>query len=100
MFGAVSGRQLPGLIGLHGVVIWMHRGRCACGWSSRRSGFPDVDLGISGAFFVALIGSLLTAVPLSPAGLGLVEAGMVGILVARVRRCRSRRRRRSRSWTG
>jgi len=41
---------------------------------------PDVTLGISGAFFVALIGSLLTAVPLSPAGLGIVEAGVVGVL--------------------
>ena len=30
--------------------------------------------------FVALIGSLLTAVPLSPAGLGIVEAGVVGVL--------------------
>ena len=30
--------------------------------------------------FVALIGSLLTAVPLSPAGLGIVEAGIVGVL--------------------
>ena len=29
-------------------------------------GFPDVQLGICGAFFVALIGSLLTAVPLTP----------------------------------
>ena len=29
-------------------------------------GFPDVQLGISGAFFVALIGSLLTAVPFTP----------------------------------
>jgi uncharacterized protein (TIRG00374 family) len=43
-------------------------------------GFDDVSLGISGAIFVALIGSLLTAVPLSPAGLGIVEAGVVGIL--------------------
>jgi glycosyltransferase 2 family protein len=42
--------------------------------------FADVSLGISGAFFVALIGSLLTAVPLSPAGLGIVEAGVVGVL--------------------
>jgi uncharacterized protein (TIRG00374 family) len=45
-------------------------------------GLPDVHLGISGAFFVALIASLLTAVPLSPAGLGIVEVGMVGILSA------------------
>jgi uncharacterized protein (TIRG00374 family) len=44
-------------------------------------GFPDVSLGISGAFFVALIGSLLTAVPLSPAGLGVVDAGMGAVLV-------------------
>ena len=36
--------------------------------------------GLSGAIFVALIGSLLTAVPLSPAGLGIVEAGVVGVL--------------------
>jgi uncharacterized protein (TIRG00374 family) len=45
-------------------------------------GLPGVTLGISGAFFVALIGSLLTAVPLSPAGLGIVEAGVVGVLTA------------------
>jgi uncharacterized protein (TIRG00374 family) len=31
---------------------------------------------------VAFIGSLLTAVPLSPAGLGIVELGVVGVLVA------------------
>ena len=43
-------------------------------------GFPDVHLGISGAFFVALTGSLLTAVPFTPAGLGIVEAGIVGVL--------------------
>ena len=43
-------------------------------------GFQDVQLGLSGAVFVALIGSLLTAVPLSPAGLGIVEAGVVGVL--------------------
>ena len=45
-------------------------------------GFPDVSLGLSGAAFVALIGSLLTAVPLSPAGLGIVELGVVGVLTA------------------
>jgi uncharacterized protein (TIRG00374 family) len=41
-----------------------------------------VSLGVSGAIFVALIGSLLTAVPLSPAGLGFVELGVVGVLTA------------------
>jgi uncharacterized protein (TIRG00374 family) len=42
--------------------------------------FRDVHLGISGAFFVALSASLLTAIPLTPAGLFIVEAGIVGIL--------------------
>ncbi|CAN5582377.1 lysylphosphatidylglycerol synthase transmembrane domain-containing protein [soil metagenome] len=40
----------------------------------------EVSLGISGAFFVALVASLLTAVPFTPAGLGIVEAGIVGLL--------------------
>ncbi len=43
-------------------------------------GFPDVHLGISGAFFVALTGSLLTAVPLTPAGIGVVETGVIAVL--------------------
>lgn len=43
-------------------------------------GFTDVHLGPSGAFFVALSASLLTAVPFTPAGVGIVEAGIVGIL--------------------
>jgi len=43
-------------------------------------GFRDVHLGISGAFFVALAASLLTAIPFTPAGLGVVELGVVGIL--------------------
>ena len=43
-------------------------------------GFPDVHLGISGAFFVALTGSLLTAVPFTPAGIGVVETGVVFVL--------------------
>jgi glycosyltransferase 2 family protein len=43
-------------------------------------GFTDVQIGISGAFFVALAASLLTAIPFTPAGLGIVEFGVVGIL--------------------
>jgi uncharacterized protein (TIRG00374 family) len=41
--------------------------------------FP-IHLGISGAFFVALSASLLTAIPLTPAGIGFVEGGIVGLL--------------------
>ncbi len=80
VFGAVTGRQLPVLIVIT-ILIWCTEGLRL--WLVVQAlGFPNANLGISGAFFVALIGSLLTAVPLSPAGLGLVEAGMVGVLVA------------------
>ncbi len=41
---------------------------------------PTVNLGISAAIFVTLAGSLLTAIPLTPAGVGFVEAGIVGAL--------------------
>lgn len=38
---------------------------------------PGVGLGISASIFVALAASLLTAIPLTPAGVGFVEAGIV-----------------------
>ncbi len=41
-----------------------------------------VQIGVSGAFFIALIASLLTAVPFTPAGLGLADGGMIFILTA------------------
>jgi uncharacterized protein (TIRG00374 family) len=78
VFGALKRKQLPGLAILS-VGVWMTESMRLF-FVVKALGFPDVELGISGAVFVALIGSLLTAVPLSPAGLGIVEAGMVGIL--------------------
>jgi hypothetical protein len=39
-----------------------------------------LDLGISSSIFVALVASLLTAIPLTPAGMGFVQAGIVGAL--------------------
>jgi glycosyltransferase 2 family protein len=78
VFGALQRRQLPGLAVLC-VAIWMTEAMRLY-FVVLALGFPDVELGISGAVFVALIGSLLTAVPLSPAGLGIVEAGIVGVL--------------------
>jgi hypothetical protein len=78
VFGAIAMHRLPILAILTGL-IWMTEGLRL--WLVVQAfGFDDVSLGISGAIFVALIGSLLTAVPLSPAGLGIVEAGVVGIL--------------------
>jgi uncharacterized protein (TIRG00374 family) len=78
VFGALNRKQLPAL-GVLGIAIWMTEAMRLF-FVVKAFGFPDVELGISGAVFVALIGSLLTAVPLSPAGLGIVEAGIVGIL--------------------
>jgi hypothetical protein len=78
VFGALDRRQLPVLAVISGA-IWMTEA-LRLFFVVKALGFPDVELGISGAVFVALIGSLLTAVPLSPAGLGIVEAGIVGVL--------------------
>ena len=78
VFGAVGLRHLPLLAFLTGV-IWMTEGLRL--WIVVQAlGFPDVQLGLSGAVFVALIGSLLTAIPLSPAGLGFAQAGVIGVL--------------------
>lgn len=40
------------------------------------------DLGFTTALFVALMGSLLTTLPITPAGLGVVESATVAVLVA------------------
>ena len=78
VFGAIAFRQLPYLGGLT-IAIWMTEA-LRLFFVVHALNFADVELGLSGAVFVALIGSLLTAVPLSPAGLGIVEAGVVGVL--------------------
>ena len=79
VFGAIALRQLP-LPGRPDRLDLDDRGAPAL---LRRPGprrSPTSSSGCPGAVFVALIGSLLTAVPLSPAGLGIVEAGIVGVL--------------------
>ena len=78
VFGAIGMRQMPVLALLTGL-IWMTES-LRLYFVVQALAFPDVQMGVSGAVFVALIGSLLTAVPLSPAGLGIVEAGVVGVL--------------------
>jgi uncharacterized protein (TIRG00374 family) len=40
-----------------------------------------MQLGITSSIFVALAAALLTAIPLTPAGIGFVQAGIVGALV-------------------
>ncbi|MFL5778547.1 MAG: lysylphosphatidylglycerol synthase transmembrane domain-containing protein [Chloroflexota bacterium] len=78
VFDSIQRRSLPTLIVVTGL-IWATEG-LRLFLVVKALGFPEVSLGLSGALFVALIGSLLTAVPLSPAGLGIVEAGIVGVL--------------------
>ncbi|HSK52263.1 MAG TPA: lysylphosphatidylglycerol synthase transmembrane domain-containing protein [Clostridia bacterium] len=78
VFGAIGLRALPRLVVVTGLIWATEALRLY--FVVEAYGFDDVYLGLSGAVFVALIGSLLTAVPLSPAGLGIVEAGVVGVL--------------------
>ncbi len=76
--GALTMRSLPMIIVLTGV-IWVLEG-LRLYFVIRALALPEVGLGISSSIFVALIGSLLTAVPLTPGGLGLVQAGVTGVL--------------------
>lgn len=76
---SVDRRTMPKILVVTGLVWTTEAMRLL--FVVQALGFEDVRLGISGAFFVALVASLLTAVPLAPAGLGLVEVGIVGILV-------------------
>ena len=78
VFGSVGAKGLP-VLGAVTVLIWLTEA-LRLYFVVRALGFADIDLGLSGAMFVALIGSLLTAVPLTPGGLGLVELGMGGVL--------------------
>lgn len=66
----------PGLFLSISAVIWGSEGLRV--WLVARS--VDADVSLATALFVALMGSLLTTVPITPAGLGLVELGLVGVL--------------------
>jgi hypothetical protein len=81
VFGSVGAKGLP-LLGVLTIVIWMTEA-LRLYFVMRALGFADVDLGLSGAMFVALIGSLLTAIPLTPGGVGIVEGGM-GLVLTKV----------------
>jgi hypothetical protein len=76
--GALTIRSLP-VIGAATVVIWLLEG-ARLYFVIRALDLPDVGLGISSSVFVALVAALLTAMPLTPAGIGFVEAGIAGAL--------------------
>ena len=78
VFASIGLRALPRLIVLTGFIWATEALRLYL--VVQALVLPTVHLGISGAFFVALAASLLTAVPLTPAGIGFVEGGVVGLL--------------------
>lgn len=67
------------VIGSLTVIVWLAEGLRVF-FVIKALDLPDAQLGISAAVFVALIAALLTAIPLTPAGVGFVEAGIVGAL--------------------
>ena len=77
---AIGARQIP-VVGIITIAIWLCES-VRLYLVVMAVGFPDVHLGFSGLAFVALAGSLLTAIPLTPAGLGFVEGAVVGLLTA------------------
>jgi uncharacterized protein (TIRG00374 family) len=76
--GALSARSVPVVLALT-VAIWMLEG-ARLYFVIRALDLPEVGLGISASVFVALAAALLTAIPLTPAGFGFVEAGIIGVL--------------------
>jgi len=80
--GAVSsfGREAPSLVG-QTVVIWLLEGaRLTCILASLNL-LEGGRIGPSAAIFLALGSSVLTTLPLTPGGLGVVEPFILGVLV-------------------
>ena len=67
------------VIGSLTVLVWLAEGLRVF-FVIKALDLPDAQLGISAAVFVALVAALLTAIPLTPAGIGFVEAGIVAAL--------------------
>jgi len=76
--GALTPRSVPIILAIT-VAIWLLEG-ARLYFVIRALHLPEVGLGISSSVFVALAAALLTAIPLTPAGFGFVEAGIIGVL--------------------
>jgi glycosyltransferase 2 family protein len=72
----MSYRKVPSLVSLTTVIWFLEGARMYLIGLSIGAG-----LGVPEAVFIALLASLLTAVPATPAGLGFVELGIVGAAV-------------------
>jgi uncharacterized protein (TIRG00374 family) len=77
--GALSLRALPVILVMTGA-IWLLEG-ARLYFVIHALAIPGVNLGVSASLFVALAAALLTAIPLTPAGVGFVEAGIAGALL-------------------
>jgi hypothetical protein len=76
--GALGVRSVPIILAIT-AAIWLLEG-ARLYFVIRALDLPEVGLGISSSIFVALAAALLTAIPLTPAGFGFVEAGIIGVL--------------------
>ncbi|HUF05891.1 MAG TPA: lysylphosphatidylglycerol synthase transmembrane domain-containing protein [Candidatus Binatia bacterium] len=76
--GALGVRSVPIILAIT-AAIWILEG-ARLYFVIRALDLPEVGLGISSSIFVALAAALLTAIPLTPAGVGFVEAGIIGVL--------------------
>jgi len=76
--GALTPRVLLP-VGVITAVVWLLEGLRVY-FVIRALSLTGMQLGISSSVFVALAASLLTAIPLTPAGIGFVQAGIVGAL--------------------
>lgn len=76
--GALGVRSVPVILAIT-AAIWTLEG-ARLYFVIRALNLPEVGLGISSSIFVALAAALLTAIPLTPAGFGFVEAGIIGVL--------------------
>lgn len=77
--GALTVRAVPVILVFTGA-IWLLEGARVY-FVIRALSLPEAHLGISASVFVALAAALLTAIPLTPAGVGFVEAGIIGALL-------------------
>ena len=98
VFASIGLRALPKLVVVTGLIWATEAMRLYL--VVEALGLPGVHLGISGAFFIALSASLLTAVPLTPAGHRLRRGRRRRPADNRLRRLAERTPSRSPSWTG
>lgn len=75
-----SFERLP-LLGSLSIVIWLLEAGCLL-LVTQALGFDIFEIGLPLILFAALVNALITAIPFTPGGLGLVESGVAGLLMS------------------